>query len=99
MLSSWKQAAGLAALILAALPARLLAAGGGSAQRIVMVADSRGFTGVKAWWTNLYNDSHFYFALVTIIVIPLLGAILGFLTDFLLSRIGIDLRSRTLAEH
>jgi hypothetical protein len=33
------------------------------------------------------------------VIIPTLGAILGTLTSLLLSRIGIDLRSRELAEH
>ena len=68
-------------------------------EAIVIVADSRRFTGWKAWWTNLYNESHLYFALMTIVIIPTLGAILGALTSWLLSRIGIDLRRRELAEH
>ena len=85
----------LMALLLTQLHA--LAAEGGSA--VVLVADSRRFTGWKAWWTNLYNESHFYFALLTIIVIPVLGLIMGALTERILARIGINLKSRVLAEH
>jgi hypothetical protein len=83
------------ALILAS--ARALAAEGG--QAIVLVADSRRFTGWKAWWTNLYNESHLYFALLTIIIIPALGLAMGALTDLIMARIGINLKSRVLAEH
>jgi hypothetical protein len=75
------------------------AAGAGGADRIVIVADSRQFTGWKAWWANLYNESHLHFALLTVVLIPLLGTILGVLTDFLMARIGINLKSRVLAEH
>lgn len=80
------------------MPAHLLAAGGGG-EAIVIVADSRHFTGWKAWWSNLYNESHFWFAVSTIVIIPCLGLALGKITDFLMSRIGINLKSRVLAEH
>jgi len=85
-------------ILLLLIPTQLLAAAG-KAEAIVIVADSRRFTGWKAWWTNLYNESHLLFALATIVIIPTLGLILGSLTGLLLSRIGIDLRSRELAEH
>ena len=68
-------------------------------ERIVLVADSRIFSGWEAWWANLYNDSHLYFALLTIAIIPLLGLIMAKLTDFVMVRIGINLKSRTLREH
>ncbi len=79
-------------------PSWMLAAGGGKADAMIIVADSRRFTGWRAWWTNLYNESHLYFALLTILVIPLSGVILGTLADFLMARIGIDLKSRVLRE-
>jgi hypothetical protein len=69
------------------------------AGEIVIVADSRTLTGLAAWWVNVYNESHFYFALLTVLVIPLAGAILGGLADFLMARIGIDLKSRALREN
>jgi hypothetical protein len=75
-----------------------LAAGGGG-QPIVIVADSRKLSGVMAWWANLYNESHFYFTLLTIVLIPLIGVIFGVLADICMHFVGIDLKSRDLAEH
>jgi len=83
-----------AAVLLAGLPAH--AEGG---RLIVLVADSRRYSGLKAWWANVYNESHFGFALATIVVIPLLGLLMGKLTGLVLSRMGINLKSRVLAEH
>ena len=76
-----------------------LAAGGGDVQSIVIVADSRKLSGVMAWWANLYNESHLYFTLLTVILIPLIGVIFGVLADIVMHFIGIDLSSRDLAEH
>ncbi|MGD9610019.1 MAG: DVU0150 family protein [Desulfovibrionaceae bacterium] len=89
--------AGLTTLVLLA-PSLALAAGGGGAP-IVIVADSRKLTGVMAWWANLYNESHLYFTILTIILIPLIGVIFGVLADVVMHFIGIDLKSRELAEH
>jgi hypothetical protein len=66
---------------------------------MVIVADSRKFSGWKAWWANLYNESHFLFALITIIVIPATALLLGRLTGSLVARLGINLKSRELVEH
>ncbi len=73
------------------------AAGGGEA--IVFVADSRRFTGWRAGFTNLYNESLLSFTLVTVITIPVLALVLGAITNFFLARTGINLKSRILAEH
>jgi heme/copper-type cytochrome/quinol oxidase subunit 2 len=89
--------AGLTTLVLLA-PSLALAAGGGGAP-IVIVADSRKLTGVMPWWANLYNESHLYFTILTIILIPLIGVIFGVLADVVMHFIGIDLKSRELAEH
>jgi len=86
---------GLALLL---LPSHLLAAGE-KASGMVIVADSRNLTGITAWWVNIYNESHFYFALLTVVTIPLAGAIMGGIADLLMGRIGIDLRSRSLREN
>jgi hypothetical protein len=75
-----------------------LAAGGGG-ELIVIVADSRKLTGIMAWWANLYNESHLYFMLLTVVLIPLIGVIFGVIADFIMHFIGIDLSSRDLAEH
>jgi hypothetical protein len=87
----------VATMILMA-PSLSLAAGGGGAP-IVLVADTRKLDGAMAWWANLYNESHMYFALVTIIIIPVTGVIFGMLADVVMNWIGIDLKSRDLAEH
>ncbi len=75
-----------------------LAAGGGG-EPIVIVADSRKLSGIMAWWANLYNESHFYFTLLTVIIIPVIGVIFGLLADLVMHLVGIDLSSRDLAEH
>ena len=41
----------------------------------------------------------FLFPLVTVIIIPVVGLCFGLLADIFMSRIGIDLKSRELAEH
>ena len=75
------------------------AAGGGEEAPIVIVADTRHTTGLMAWWGNLYNESHLYFALLTVAIIPIIGVIFGLIADVVMKRIGIDLSSRELAEH
>jgi hypothetical protein len=77
--------------------AQLLAAE--SSDAAVIVADSRKFTGWQARWANLYNESHFWFALVTVVVLPLTALLLGRFTGWLMAHLGINLRSRELAEH
>jgi hypothetical protein len=89
----------LAALFALLLPATALAAGGGGAAPLVIVADTRLLTGLMAWWANLYNESHLYFTILTIIMIPTVGVIFGVLADIVMHFIGLDLKSRDLAEH
>ncbi|MBZ5612793.1 MAG: hypothetical protein LAO23_02200 [Acidobacteriia bacterium] len=79
------------------LPLPLLAAE--SSEAAVIVADSRKFSGWQAWWANVYNESHFWFALITIVILPTTALILGRLTGWLMAHLGINLRSRELAEH
>jgi hypothetical protein len=87
-----------AAFLMAAfLPAYAWAAGGDAAP-IVIVSDTRRLKGLFLWWANLYNESHLLFTLMTIILVPVMGATLGFLMDFIMKKIGIDLSSRELKE-
>jgi hypothetical protein len=72
---------------------------GGEAAPIVIVADTRNLTGVVAWWANLYNESHLYFTVMTVVLIPLIGLTFGILADYVMHFIGIDLKNRELAEH
>jgi hypothetical protein len=85
-------------LVLLLLSAISLAAES-TADTTVIVADSRKFSGWQAWWANLYNESHFWFAVITIVVLPATALLLGRLTGALMARLGINLRSRELAEH
>lgn len=89
---------GLVAIVLFS-PNLALAAGGGGAAPIVLVADTRKLDGVMLWWANLYNESHLYFMLLTIIIIPVTGVVFGVFADIIMSWIGIDLKNRELAEH
>lgn len=88
----------LAATCLVFLPGLSWAAGGGGSP-VVIVADTRKLTGVMDWWASVYNDSHIEFTILTIILIPTIGVIFGLLADVVMSRIGIDLKNRELAEH
>jgi len=94
----WAKIATFGVMILLLLPELALAAGPKAAP-LVIVADTRKFTGWEAWWTNLYNESHLYFALLTIAIIPTIGVIFGVIADLIMSHVGIDLKSRELAEH
>lgn len=94
----WAKLTGLAALMTMLLPG-IASAAGGKAENIVIVADSRKLDGIMAWWANMYNDSHAYFTILTVILIPLIGVIFGVIADLIMSHIGIDLKSRELAEH
>jgi hypothetical protein len=77
----------------------LLWAAGEKAAAIVIVSDTRKLSGIMGWWGNLYNESHVYFMLLTVVLIPIIGIFFGLLADFLMAHIGIDLKSRELAEH
>ena len=84
--------------VLLLAPSMALAAGGGGAP-IVIVADTRQLSGITLWWAQLYNESHLYFTILTVIIIPLTGCIFGLLADVVMNHIGIDLKHRELAEH
>lgn len=98
MKALWKKMTVALTAMFLLMPMAAFAAGGGG-EGIVIVADTRKLSGVMAWWSNLYNESHFYFTLLTIIIIPLVGVIFGVLADIVMHFIGIDLKSRDLAEH
>lgn len=98
MKALWKKMTVALTAMFLLMPMAAFAAGGGGAG-IVIVADTRKLSGVMAWWSNLYNESHFYFTLLTIIIIPITGVIFGVLADIVMHFIGIDLKSRELAEH
>ena len=69
-----------------------------AAANVVIVADTRRLDGIMLWWAQMYNDSHLYFTILTIIIIRRSAASFGFLADVVMSHIGIDLKHRELAE-
>ena len=97
-MKTWTKITTLVASLILLGPTLVLAAGPKAAP-LVIVADTRKFTGWEAWWTNLYNESHVYFTLLTVAIIPMVGVIFGTIADLIMSHIGIDLKSRELAEH
>lgn len=94
----WKKLLCLVILAGILMPGIALA-GGEKAAPIVIVADTRHLDGMLLWWANLYNESHLYFTIVTVLLIPSIGVIFGVIADFVMKHIGIDLKSRELAEH
>lgn len=95
----WKRVLGFAGLAGLLLPGIALAAGGGDVAPLVIVADTRQLSGIMLFWGNLYNESHLYFMILTIVLIPAIGLVFGVLADLIMGHIGIDLKSRELAEH
>lgn len=94
----WMKITGMALLITALLPEMALAAAEKAAP-LVLVADTRKLTGIMRWWADLYNESHVWFTVLTVVLIPVIGLIFGVVADIVMSHIGIDLKSRDLAEH
>ncbi|MCE5243925.1 MAG: DVU0150 family protein [Syntrophobacteraceae bacterium] len=94
----WTKLTSLGALVWLLMPG-IASASGGPVGNMVIVADSRKLDGLMAWWANLYNESHFYFMLLTVVLIPVIGVLFGVLADIIMSHIGLDLKSRDLAEH
>lgn len=87
------------AVCLMVLPVLSAYAAGGGGAPIVIVSDTRNLTGLMYWWGNLYNESHMQFTLMTIVLIPLIGCLFGWLADIVMNMIGIDLTKRSVAEH
>jgi len=82
----------------ALLAPALAQASGGGGEAVVLVVDTRRFSDLRALWGSLYNESHLWLALLTILIIPALGLLMGKITDLFLSAMGVNLKSRVLAE-
>ena len=94
----WTCITGFALMFLLMAPSLAMAAKKAAAN-VVIVADTRRLDGILLWWAQMYNDSHAYFTLLTIIIIPGTGCVFGVLAGIVMSHIGIDLKHRELAEH
>jgi hypothetical protein len=86
-----------AALLL--LPDLALAAGD-KAEALIVVADTRRVTSsFTIWILDTYNTNPFMLGIWCTVFTSLLGGTLGFVTDFLMKRTGLDLTSRKIVEH
>ncbi len=94
----WTKITGMALFLGVMLPELALAAAEKAAP-LVLVADTRKLTGLMRWWADLYNESHLWFTVLTVVLIPVIGLVFGVIADIVMSHIGIDLKSRDLAEH
>lgn len=94
----WTCITGFALMFLLMAPSLAMAAKKAAAN-VVIVADTRRLDGILLWWAQMYYDSHAYFTILTIIIIPITGCVFGMLADLVMSHIGIDLKHRELAEH
>jgi hypothetical protein len=77
----------------------LASAAGGPVAPITIVSDTRKLDGILKWWGDIYNESHVEFTILTCVLIPVMGCVLGFLADIVMGWTGIDLKKRSLAEH
>jgi hypothetical protein len=94
----WTKITGMALFLGVMLPEMAVAAAE-KASPLIIVADTRKLTGLMRWWADLYNESHVWFTVLTVVLIPVIGLIFGVLADIIMSHIGIDLKSRDLSEH
>lgn len=75
-------------------------AGGGAASELVVVADTRVISsGVMRYFANLYNTNTTLFAVWAAALTAVYGCLLGVLMDVIMSRTGLDLKSRKIVEH
>ncbi len=89
----------LAAGMVGLVPALAFAAAG-PAVDLVVVADTRMISsGILRYFADLYNTNPMMNAVWAVVLTALYGCFLGVLMDFLLSRTGLDLRSRKIVEH
>jgi membrane protein YqaA with SNARE-associated domain len=81
------------------LPAMAWAAGEKAAD-LVVVADTRRISGgIMKYFANLYNTNILLFAVWAVVLTAAYGCFLGVLMDVLMSRTGLDLKSRKIVEH
>jgi ABC-type Fe3+ transport system permease subunit len=82
------------------MPSLAWASGEGGATEIVVVADTRVVHNpVLKYFANIYNSNILEFAVWCVVLTAVYGMILGFLMDWIMSKTGLDLRSRKIVEH
>ena len=65
------------ALSLACGPSRVLAESGRAIGHVVCAADPRGMGPLRAWWVSFYNASPFWSAVISVVVVVVLGMFLS----------------------
>jgi hypothetical protein len=81
-------------------PGLAWAAGGGEVSEIVVVADTRVVkSGILKYFADTYNSNIVVFAIWCVVLTAVYGAILGVVMDLIMSRTGLDLKSRKIVEH
>ena len=91
--------AGLCMTLYLMLPA-LVWAGGEKSSALVVVADTRRIhSDILKYFANLYNTNIWLFAIWAVVLTAAYGGFLGVIMDFIMSRTGLDLRSRKIIEH
>ena len=81
-------------------PGLAWAAGGGEVSEIVVVADTRVVkSGVLKYFADTYNSNLVVFAIWCVVLTAVYGAVLGVVMDLIMSRTGLDLKSRKIVEH
>ncbi|MEW6079204.1 MAG: DVU0150 family protein [Thermodesulfobacteriota bacterium] len=87
------------------LPSMAMAGGGGGASELIVVADTRVlmgdglYTAFMKYMADAYNHNMVIFATWCTVLTAAYGALLGFLMDWLMSKTGLDLKSRKILEH
>jgi len=75
-------------------------AGGGKASDLVVVADTRMLhSSIMKYFAGLYNTNIVLFAVWAVVLTAAYGCLLGVLMDIIMSRTGLDLKSRKIIEH
>jgi ABC-type Fe3+ transport system permease subunit len=81
-------------------PGLAWAAGGGDVKEIVVVADTRVVkSGVLKYFADTYNANILVFAIWCVVLTAVYGVILGVVMDLIMSKTGLDLKSRKIVEH
>lgn len=94
-----RKLATLCMMLYLCIPAAAWAAGG-PASVLVVVADTRRVSGgIEKYFANLYNTNILLFAVWAVVLTALWGVILGVTMDLIMSRTGLDLKSRKIVEH
>lgn len=93
------------AVIIGLMVPAIASAGGEKAANLVVVADTRViadngyYDGFMRYMADAYNSNIMVFAVWCTALTACYGALLGFLMDFLMSKTGLDLKSRKIIEH